>query len=121
MSTYVARARTNVFTVLDLDLFKQAMKPFDVQVHTNPEGKAYVVAYDGWPNTRWNEDENDWDEVDVSDIIAAHLPPGEVCIITEVGNEAMRYLSGWAVAVNAAGDKVEVDLASITDLARSLV
>jgi hypothetical protein len=35
--------------------------------------------------------------------VAGHLVEGSVAVFIEVGAEKLRYLTGWAVAVNSSG------------------
>jgi hypothetical protein len=46
------------------------------------------------------------------------LAPGEVCIFQQVGAEKLRYLSGWAVAVNGAGERLQISIDDIYTLVR---
>jgi hypothetical protein len=52
--------------------------------------------------------------------VAAHPREGSVAVFFEVGAEGLRYLTGYAVAVNSAGRMVRVDLNDIFRLAESL-
>lgn len=45
--------------------------------------------------------------------LAGFLAPGSVAVVQEVGAEKLRYLSGWAVAVDHTGKRVEVTLNDI--------
>ena len=71
----------------------------------------------------WGDDESDDAdaaedvEVDVIDLVATHLTPGEVAVFQSIGNEKLRYVNGVAVAINADGDRVTVTLDDIYDLA----
>jgi len=61
-----------------------------------------------------------WRATDFVAELADHLADGWVAILMEVGHEQSRYLVGYAVAVNSAGETVTVDLDSIHALAERL-
>lgn len=125
MANYYAKARSNHFLVKDLDAFRAEIAPLEIGIVTQRED-GRVSIYDdggdsnGWPAFYYNEDTDEETEVDLPDLIAKHLVDGEVAILQEVGSEKLRYLSGYAVAVNASGETRQVLLSSIIDLAREL-
>lgn len=53
----------------------------------------------------------------LASLVGAHLAPGETAVLIEVGFEKARYLIGSAVAVDATGEQVVIDLDDIYDLA----
>lgn len=57
------------------------------------------------------------EEFDLAEELAKHLAPGSVAVIMGSGAEKLRYVSGWARAVNHRGDEVSVNLADIYNLA----
>ena len=61
-----------------------------------------------------NEDE------DIMDVVAKHLVDDWVAIFMESGAEKVRYVSGYAVAVNNKGGRETVSLHSIYPLAATL-
>ena len=78
-------------------------------------------GYDsGWPTQRFNEETGDDDEVDVPGELAAYLKDGEVAVLIEVGSEKLRYLCGYATAVNSTGKTVNMSLEGIYESARKL-
>lgn len=120
MSTYTPLARTNYVSVADSEALREAVSLYDleivVQSPTSP--KIALLGYNGWPTTHPAGDGDG--EVDLLGLIATHLDPGEVLVVIEVGHEKMRYLNGWASAINAAGERVEITLDSIYEMARPL-
>lgn len=60
------------------------------------------------------------DVADLTDLIGKHLVPGEVAILTSVGHEKLRYVVGYATAVNAYGESHTVSLGDINEYARRL-
>ena len=53
--------------------------------------------------------------------IAGILMDGEVFIVQEVGAEKMRYLGGWAVAINNKEEYVRVTIDDIYKLAQGII
>lgn len=121
MANYYATARTNYFKVKDTDLFKKWLKEFnsiDVEVVPEKNGKfAILFGEDGIPSHRWNDETQDDDDIDFTDELSKHLVEGEVAIIMSVGAEKLRYVSGYATAVNSKGDTVEISLDDIYEKA----
>lgn len=68
------------------------------------------------------DEEEFGDEVggDLSAVLVPLLAPGEVLIYMEAGNEGNRYVAGTALAMNAVGETIGVDLYGIHELAKQL-
>lgn len=56
----------------------------------------------------------------IEDLIAAHLVETDVAVIIGIGHEKMRYLDGYAVAINARGEQRAVRLDDIYGLAEEI-
>jgi hypothetical protein len=124
MANYYGYARTSYFEVNDLEAFRAAVEPLEVEVVVedgHPERVALLSNEDGgWPDQYWNEAEQTDVEVDLVSLVADHLADGWVAVFMEVGHEKLRYLFGIAVAVNASGEVRKVDLTDIYRLAAQL-
>ena len=132
MSNYYATARSNYFAVKDEMTFRQwaefvGLKVLDPTLAaTNADGiPRFAITPDngdenGWPSHRYNEETGDDNEVDVAAELAAYLKDGEVAVLMEVGSEKLRYLCGYASAVNSSGKTVCMSLEGIYGLARKL-
>jgi hypothetical protein len=59
-------------------------------------------------------------DIDFFGLLAKHLVPGQVAVVMEAGAEKMRYVCGYAWAVNAAGKVNEVSLGEIYKKAEKL-
>jgi 3-deoxy-D-arabino-heptulosonate 7-phosphate (DAHP) synthase class II len=59
------------------------------------------------------------DEIDVASELAPHLAEGSVAVLEQVGAEKLRYLSGWAEAVNHRGEKILVTLDDVYEKAKA--
>ena len=132
MANYYATARSNYFAVKDEVTFRQwaefvGLKVLDPthQDKTADGIRRFAIAPDGgnddgWPTSRYNEETEEYDDVDVHEELAAFLKDGEVAVLMEVGSEKLRYLCGYATAVNSKGEIVGITLEGIYDLARKL-
>jgi hypothetical protein len=58
------------------------------------------------------------DEIDVARELSEHLAEGSVAVLEEVGAERLRYLNGWAQAVDHRGEKITVTLDDVYAKAR---
>jgi hypothetical protein len=129
MANYYSSARTNYFRVKEVDAFNKWIKQFsglETIVHET-EGTIGVLFEDGVPNCRWETEkfadgsEHDVDvEVDFMEELALHLADNEVAILQEAGAEKLRYINGYAIAVNNKGERRQISIDKIYDLAKEL-
>jgi len=124
MANYYGSARSNYFKVKDEAAFKEAMDELpDIEVHGSPEkGFCVLVANGdsgGWPSYVFDEDYNDI-EIDVPSIVSEHLLDDEVAIFMESGAEKLRYIVGYAEAINNKGERESISLNGIYELAAGL-
>ena len=125
MANYYANCRTNYFHVKDAKAFKNAMDALPgLDVCAEGDNKFCLLGDDpdgaGWPCWGYDE-ENDQDiEIDLPMIVSEHLVDGEVAIFMESGAEKLRYIVGYAVAVNSHGDMMTVALNDIYQKAEML-
>lgn len=129
MATYMAVARSNYFTVKDLPAFVQEATRYglcvkhptsDAQQH---RGLVMIHPKDGgWPDVLWDEEDDDGNplDFDAAAWVATHLVEGSVAVLQEVGFEKLRYLVGYAVAVNSAGETRSVSLEDLDEQAAAL-
>lgn len=131
MAQYIASARSNYFVVRDEADFRAWAEKRGLEVlegGTIGDSPAFGItpgrnSDDGaWPTHDFSEDDENGDpvEINIAQELSTHLADGQVAILMEVGAEKLRYLVGWAVAVNSNGDKVETSLDAIYDLAQKL-
>lgn len=129
MANYYCTARTNYFRVKDADAFNKWIEQFsgvETIVHKT-QGTVGVLFDDGVPNCRW-ETEKDTDgnehdvdvEVDFMDELAEHLADNEVAILQEAGAEKLRFINGYAVAINNKKETKQINLDDIYALAKEL-
>lgn len=125
MANYVGYARSNRFRVRDETAFLDRAEALPAVVARredgNPERFALLVEEedDGRPNWRYHEETGDEEEMDLHAELAGHLAEGEVAVLQEVGAEKLRYLVGYAVAVNHRGEKLAVSLDDVYERVRA--
>lgn len=122
MANYYGTGRTNYVKVKDEAAFREAVKEFATVVEK--DGRFALLDNNGdgggWDFSIYNEEEEDYDDIDVVELLAPMLEEGEVMVFQEAGAEKYCYVSGWAMAFNAAGVRAEVSLSDIYDLAKKL-
>ena len=127
MANYVAICRSNYFKVVDENNWIEFCERMGVEsvVEWSTEYQCNLYGFlvpngEGIPVSIWNEDINDSEDVDFVIELSHHLPEDWVAIIMEVGFEKMRYLIGYALAVNHFGEQELVALDTIYDQAKNL-
>lgn len=122
MANYVGYARSNEFGVTDLDGLREALAPLSIELIEEKPGRVILLSHGegGWPTSYYDEDLDDMVTVDLTATIAGVLAEGEVAVLMEVGAEKLRYLIGYATAINAAGETRTLGLEGIWPLAREL-
>lgn len=68
----------------------------------------------------WDAEACDYVTIDLPACLAPHLAGDEVAVLMVVGNEALRYFTGTAVAVNGKGKTTKIGLDAIYRTARKL-
>lgn len=122
MANYVATARSNYFKVKDPEAFESwvANCP-NVGLISEDDGTFAVYSDDpdsgSWPNYRFDEETEDYEEFDIFAEIAEFLIDGEIAVFMEVGAEKLRYCNGYAIAVHSNGEYETLNLGRIYDLA----
>lgn len=132
MANWQGSARSNYFAVKDEAAFREWATKRELTVATNRDHKDLFALLangtddGGWPTSAYVEpnEDNDPDgyvEFDiVQEVADSHLADGHVAVFLEVGAEKLRYVTGFAVAINNKGERKELTLGSIYDLATPL-
>ncbi len=124
MANYYGSARSNYFIVKDADVFEKALEHVpDIEI--DKEGDKYCILvtggdFGGWPSSIWDDEKDIAINIDVPVLVSEHLVDGEVAIFMESGAEKLRYVIGYAVAINNKGETVAIGLDSIYDMAEEL-
>ena len=126
MANYYATARSNYFAVKDETAFREWADRTGLDIlEPCHRGKVsdgirrfgITPKGDGdsgsWPTDIVDEEADDCVDIDLADELSKHLVAGEVAVLMEIGSEKLRYVSGFAVAVNHKGRCVRLDLDSI--------
>jgi hypothetical protein len=125
MANDCGRARSNYFHVVDVDALRDAL-PEDIAVQAHTDDPTSIALFSeecdtgNWPNSVYNEDTDEYDDIDLVDLIAPHVVDGDVVVLMEVGHQKMRYVYGNAVAFNNKRETLVVNLDDIYDLAKDL-
>ncbi len=117
MADWTGTARSNYFRVKDPEAFKAAMEPYEVRVleRRHPgSGEMYYglvseTDFGGWQSYDYETEE----DIALWKIVSEHLAFGDVAVFVEAGAERARYVTGYAIAFDATGRDVRVDLDDI--------
>ena len=123
MANYYAYARSNYFRVKDLSAFEALCRKWDLEKIAKEDGRVgFLVNSECGLNTSYHYDPETGEDVEANfeQELASHLAPGEVAVFMQIGWEKLRYLTGWAWAVNHEGKLVTCDIAEIYELAQEL-
>ena len=126
MANFYGTARTNYFEVKDLEAFEEAMGRLpDLEIIHN-DGLVGLMVNDGdsgcFPSFTYDEDNAEFDEqeIDIAEYVAEHLADGAVAIFIQAGAEKLRYVSGYAEAINNKFQRKALSLDNIYDMAAGL-
>ena len=119
MADWYGTARSNYVKIKDMDGLKAAIEPFPISISKGDdenEGKVCFLSDDGdsggWPGHAYDEDDNEI-EFDPAVQICPFMEDDQVLVMMESGAEKLRYITGNAMAFNAKGDSVRVNLNDI--------
>lgn len=118
MANYYGTERTNYFRVKDETAFRQFAGKFHLTVIEDSEGRFGLLPTD------WTDDgtfptylpDSD-EEFDFMAALANHLQEGSIAVRVQAGAEKLRYVCGFAEAINHKGETVDVSINSIYNLA----
>jgi hypothetical protein len=121
MANYYENARTNYFKVKDEAKFNEFLCSLSgLDSYKDKEGR-HAIFFDyesGVPSSRFNEKTKDYDEVDFLGELSNHLTDDSVAIVMGAGAEKLRYINGYAEAINSKGERVGINISDIYDLAK---
>ena len=123
MANYYEQARSSYFRVNDKEAFRAFLERFGgaVEMIEDDKGRVGFLAQEGIPSTCTPADaDKEPEEVDFVSELAAYLADNEVAVVMANGYEKMRYLVGYAIAINNKKERREIDLAGIYELASQL-
>lgn len=113
MADFVEFGRSNYFKVKDREEFLRGL-PGGVDVREK-EDRIALIPEDYWPTTIDGETDEDTVDFNIATYVGQHLVEGEVAVFMTIGYEGLRYLVGFAEAVNWEGEFIIVSLNDIYD------
>jgi hypothetical protein len=126
MANYVATARSNTFRVKDADAFlawAETLPGVTAEADRSDPSRFVLLMIEedcaGWPTQRVSGDDLHGEEFDLITELAEHLAEGAVAVLEEVGHEKLRYLVGYAVAVNHLGEEIYVSIDEVYERAEA--
>lgn len=121
MANYYETARSNYFRVTDKGKFQEFLDKVGGLEFIEQEDRVGFLCDDGVPCS-WRPNGEDSEHVDLDFFreLSKHLVQGEVAIVVVSGHEKMRYITGWATAVNSKGTFRSVSIDDIYSKARAL-
>ena len=126
MANFYGSARSNYFKVKDLEAFKAEFNDL-CEIQEEPDGTVVLFPNnyndDGmFPSNRTvidREGEEDEEFFDFFEAVSKHLQEDSIAIFKACGAEKLRYIDGWAVAIDHTGERVEINIIDITELAKN--
>ena len=121
MANWYGQSRSNYFKVKNASAFKAWANALHRQVWSDGD-ELFALADNSegfWPHERWDEEAEEGIDCDFGVELQGHLADGEVAILMTTGAEKLRYLTGYAVALNADGRRLDVNLDNIYDKVRA--
>ena len=112
------QTRSNYFRVRSPRNFRRFCRRYGLQVISDDlrerlQNRRYGFISDEAIPTGRTDAKGEWIETDFLGELSKHLVRGEVAVVMEVGSEKMRYLIGYACAVNWKGERIQLALTDI--------
>ncbi len=122
MANYIGFARSNYFKVNDTKKFEELCDKWNLRLIKKDDLVGFLDddTEGGLPNYAETEDGEDLEFDDFLKELSDLLVEDEVAIMIEIGYEKMRYLVGFALAINSKGEQVTTNLSDIYKKAESL-
>lgn len=124
MANWYGTSRSNAFRVKDLEAFKKALEPWEIEVAERGDGRValFPTTEDGdFPGIRYGDPDEDGFETEkefsFEEYVVPYLVAGEVAINICSGAEKLRYVTGYANAFHSDGRVVGICLDDIATLA----
>jgi hypothetical protein len=116
MANYYENARTNYFRVKDDEKFKEFISSFDGLTTYEDDENRHTILFDyesGVPFSKYNDETQDYDDVDFLGELSTHLADNSVAVLMGAGAEKLRYINGYAEAIDNTGERVSINLNAI--------
>lgn len=120
MANWCGAFRSNYFKVKSpkkFRLFFDTIKKQYSEIDLWEEEKEFAFGgYCNIPNSLYGKEGNAAiDSITLE--IAKYLKDDEILILQEAGNEKLRYVTGYAVAINSKGKTTSIEISDIYDIA----
>jgi len=116
MANYYSTTRTNYFQVKNIKKFEDELYKFseNLEIHTNEKGVCILDHLgEGFPSNYYNEENEDYLDIEWGDFFSKHLEKNYVAVIVESGAEKLRYVIGYASAYTWDGRSTHISLDDI--------
>ena len=114
MANWYGASRSNYFKVKDEAKFIEWAEGLGlVVIRSQHNSKLVGIHPNDYREGEWPSDPEDGEDTDLFTQLSKHLEPGQVAVLQTIGSENLRYLTGWAVAVNSKGKQVTVSIDDI--------
>ena len=125
MANYCPAARSNYFQVKDPTAFETFCTRWNLEMIRGGEdgGESPLYGFicsEAIPHDCYDEEKDEFVDGNFMQELSTHLAESWVAVVREIGYEKMRYLVGYTVAINAAGQSLELSLDDIYDQAKQL-
>jgi len=123
MANYHSTTRSNYFQVKDDAAFEQWCRSLRLRQLKNSKGEYAVFGGEdesGWPNFRRSESDREDQVIDFPQELSEHLHDDYVAVLMEAGHEAIRYVTGQAIAINSKGKSMVISLDDIYESAKGM-
>jgi len=122
MADHCGTARSNYFRVKDKQKFVDWCESLELKpiYQTDRETESELCGFLAETEYGLLPVYRDEEDIDFFAELSTHLADGAVGIVMEVGNEKMRYITGFAGAVNSKGEVVCVSIDDIYEKAEKL-
>ena len=121
MANYYENARTNYLKGKDETQFKEFIDTISgLESYKDKEGR-HAIFFDcefGVPDICYNEETGDYDDVDFMEELSGHLTDDSIAILMGSGAEKLRYINGYAEAIDSTGERVSINIYQIYELAK---
>ena len=120
MANYYESTRTNYFKVKDATAFQSFIQKFGgIDLVVQEKTEHYALLFDSEssvPCFYYDEEKDDDVEIDFMHELSRHLCDDSIAVIMGAGAEKLRFINGYAYAINSKGEQVELNLAHILSL-----
>lgn len=120
MANYEPFFRSNYFAVKDPEAFKKFCELHELDLFQDGDKPFYGFCGNGESGIPHDAGDGSETDIDFMAELAKHLVDDHVAVVIEIGHEKMRYLVGYALAINSKGETAEVSVDDIYAKAKLL-